>query len=247
MITRERLVEEFALLDEKATLLASWGVIPEEITLYLIGGGNLALRGIKDATADVDVVVENVRVLGFLDEVLTNPSPELKVGPGVRVIYVKKVEHKYKVKLGAVSVYRKLDPEMRDFNMDVFVKRVLRGLILSEGMKNRSVLPSEFEDFKTLRVRLVSLEDIFLFKGVTSLGRAKDIDDLLRLLEHGVDFEVMLGELNNQGMIIGPERFEWLVGLLYEKLLILRKVLAEKGLRSRALDKFIKELGLSFV
>ncbi|WP_461866569.1 hypothetical protein [Thermococcus sp.] len=47
MITRERLVEEFALVDEKATLLASWGVIPEEIRLYLIGGGNLALRGHK--------------------------------------------------------------------------------------------------------------------------------------------------------------------------------------------------------
>ncbi len=118
------------------------------------------------------------------------------------------VEHEYKVKLGAVLVYRKLDPEMHDFNIDVFVKRILRGLTLSEGMKNRSVLPSEFEDFEILRVRLVSLEDIFLFKGVTSLGRVKDIDDLLRLLEHGVDFEVMLGELNNQRMIIGPERFE---------------------------------------
>ncbi|SEW03758.1 hypothetical protein SAMN05216170_1180 [Thermococcus thioreducens] len=30
MITRERLVEEFALLDEKAALLASWGVIPRK-------------------------------------------------------------------------------------------------------------------------------------------------------------------------------------------------------------------------
>jgi len=40
------LVEEFALLDEKTTLLASRGVIPEEIRLYLIGAGNLALRGV---------------------------------------------------------------------------------------------------------------------------------------------------------------------------------------------------------
>ena len=46
MITGERLIEELALLDEKAGLLASQGVIPERIALYLIGGGNLALKGI---------------------------------------------------------------------------------------------------------------------------------------------------------------------------------------------------------
>jgi len=36
------------------------------------------------------------------------------------------------------------------------------------------------------------------------------------------------------------------MGLLYEKSLMLRRVLAEKGLRSRALNKFTKELELSF-
>jgi len=99
MITRERVIEEFILLDEKATLLASQGVIPKRITLYLIGGGNLALRGIKEATADIDIIVENIHVLKAFDEVLTNPLPELKVSPGVRVIYIKEVEHEYKVKL----------------------------------------------------------------------------------------------------------------------------------------------------
>lgn len=247
MITRERLIKEFTLLDEKAALLTSQGIIPERIALYLIGGGNLALRGIKEATADIDIVVENVHVLKALDEVLTNPSPELKVGPGVRVIYMKEVEHEYRVKLGAFSVYKKLDPELGDFTLDVFVKRVLRGITLSDGIKIRSMIPDDFMNLKVLKVRLVSLEDIFLFKGVTSLSRAKDIDDLLRLLEHGVEFSIILDELNSQKVFIEPERFEWLVGLLYEKSLTLRDILAERGLRSRYLDNFIKNLKIFFV
>lgn len=247
MITRERLSEELALLDEKAGLLAYQGVIPERIALYLIGGGNLALKGIKEATADIDIIVENVHVLKALEEILTNPSPELKVGSGVRVIYLKEAGHEYSVKLGAFSVYKKLDPVMDDFTLDVFVKRVLRGIALSEGMKTRSIIPKEFRNLKVLGIRLISLEDIFLFKGVTSLSRAKDIDDLFRLLEHGIDFSIILDELNRQKYLIEPDRFEWLVGLLYEKLLALRDILAEKGLKSRGLDGFVENLELSFV
>ena len=247
MITRERLIEEFTLLDEKAELLAAQGVIPKRITLYLIGGGNLALRGIKEATVDIDIIVENVHILKALDEVLTNPSPKLRVGPGVMVIYIKEVEHEYKVKLGAFSVYKKLDSRMSDFTLDVFVKRVLRGIALSEGMKTRSIIPNEFRNLKVLRIQLVSLEDIFLFKGVTSLSRIKDIDDLLRLLEHGINFSTILDELNAQKALIEPDKFEWLVGLFYEKLLMLRNMLAERGLRSKDLEKFIRNLEFSFV
>ncbi|NJE09280.1 hypothetical protein E3E31_12255 [Thermococcus sp. M39] len=246
MITRERLIEEFTLLDKKATLLASREVIPEELVLYLIGGGNLALRGIKAATADVDVVVEDLHVLRALEEVLINPSPELRI-EGRYIVYVKEVEHEYKAKLGAFSVYKKLDPQMGDFNFDVFVRRVLRGITLSEGMKTRAMIPEEFTDFKTIRIYLVSLEDIFLFKGVTSLGRSKDIDDLLRLIEHGVNFDIILAELEVQKALLEKERFEWLMGILYEKALRLREILQKEGLRSKGLNKFIKNLGTYFV
>jgi len=136
---------------------------------------------------------------------------------------------------------------MSDFTLDVFVKRVLRGIALSEGMKTRSIIPNEFRNLKVLRIHLVSLEDIFLFKGVTSLSRSKDIDDLLRLLEHGINFSTILDELNAQKALIEPDKFEWLVGLFYEKLLMLRNMLAERGLRSKDLEKFIRNLEFSFV
>lgn len=236
MITRERLIEEFALLDEKAKLMN----VPE-IRLYLIGGGNLALRGIKPATMDVDVVVDNLGVLKHLEGVLTNPSPELRTSKGL-VIYVKVVEHEYRKKLGTYSVYKKLDSELGDFNLDVFVRRVLKGITLTEGIMKRTLVPEEFKGLEKLKVYLISQEDIFLFKGVTSLGRSKDVDDILRLLEMGIDFDVVLDEVKVQKEAIEPERFEWLAGLLLEKIMIVRRILGERGLRSSGLDKFINSL-----
>jgi len=236
MITRERLIEEFALLDEKAKLMN----VPE-IRLYLIGGGNLALRGIKPATMDVDVVVESLGVLKHLEGVLTNPSPELRTSKGL-VIYVKVVEHEYRKKLGTYSVYKKLDSELGDFNLDVFVRRVLKGITLTEGIMKRILVPEEFKGLEKLKVYLLSQEDIFLFKGVTSLGRSKDVDDILRRLEMGIDFDVVLDEVKVQKEAIEPERFERLAGLLLEKMMIVRRILGERGLRSSGLDKFINSL-----
>lgn len=236
MITRERLVEEFILLDEKAQLMGS-----EELRLYLIGGGNLALRGVKPATADVDVVVENIGVLKRLERVLTDPSPELKTSKGL-VIYVKVVEHDYMKKLGAYSVYKRIDPQMGDFNLDVFVKRVLRGITLTESIMRRAFIPEEFKILERIKIHLVSPEDIFLFKGVTALGRSKDIDDMLRLIEMGIDFKVVLKEIEVQKEVIGLERFEQLMSLFLEKMITVRGILKERGLRSSSLDKFIDSL-----
>lgn len=124
------------------------------------------MRGIKPATVGVDVIVESLRVLRHFEEVLTNPSPELRTSKGL-MIYVKVVEHEYQKKLGTYSVYKKLNPELGDFNLDVFVRRVLKGITLTEGIMKRTLVPEDFKGLERLKVHLVSLEDIFLFKGVT--------------------------------------------------------------------------------
>ena len=236
MITRERLVREFELIDEKAWLMGS-----DEIDLYLIGGGNLALREIKPATADVDVVVKDYRTLTALENVLINPFPRFRTSGGI-IVYLKVFGHKYEKKLGADAVYQKVDPETGDFNLDVFVKRVMRGIQLSGGMIDRAVVPKEFQELKKLRVHLVSVEDVFLFKGVTSLGRSKDVDDILRLLELGVDFNVVLKEMEVQRKLLEVETFERLAHILFEKIKLVQKILEERGLRSRGLDHFINQL-----
>jgi len=236
VITRERLVREFELIDKKAGLMDSG-----EIDIYLIGGGNLALRGIKPATADVDVVVKDYRTLTALENVLINPFPRFRTSGGI-IVYLKVFGHEYEKKLGADAVYQKVDPETGDFNLDVFVKRVMRGIQLSGEMIDRAVVPKEFQELKKLRVHLVSVEDVFLFKGVTSLGRSKDVDDILRLLELGVDFDVVLKEIEVQRKLLKVETFERLAHILFEKIKLVRKILWERGLRSRDLDHFINQL-----
>jgi len=122
------------------------------------------------------------------------------------------------------------------------VRRVLKGITLTEGIMKRTLVPEEFKGLEKLKVYLVSQEDIFLFKGVTSMGRSKDVDDILRLLEMGIDFDVVLDEVKVQKEAIEPERFERLAGLLLEKMMIVQRILGERGLRSSGLDKFINSL-----
>jgi len=61
----------------------------------------------------------------------------------------------------------------------------------------------------------------------------------LRLLELGVDFNVVLEELKAQRDAIGFESFERLAGVLYEKMVGIRGILRARGLRSPGLDRFI--------
>ncbi len=85
-----------------------------------------------------------------------------------------------------------------EFNLDVFVKRVLNKLHLSEGMVSRAEAPEEFSSHEWFKILLVSKEDIFLFKSVTSLERVRDLEDLIALVETGLDYEIIIHELEAQ-------------------------------------------------
>jgi hypothetical protein len=77
--------------------------------------------------------------------------------------------------------------------VDIFVESVCRKLRISTSMAERSKLHARY---KRLEVRLVSPEDIFLFKSVTE--RAGDLDDMALLSERGLDWNVILDECTRQ-------------------------------------------------
>ena len=223
-VTREKIISEFHLLEEKARLLNL-----EPLEVYLIGGGNLALRGLKSATKDIDIVVLNRGQFSLLKDLLETPLPKLPV-------YVRQYLSRWDYDSGMSSRY--VHP-LHGFSLDVFVKRVLNKLYLSESMVSRAEAPEEFGFHEWFRVMLVSKEDIFLFKSVTSMERVRDVEDLIVLVESGLDYSIIIHELENQ--LSKDESLSSLVPrIIYRVDLLMKQIGTVKGLIH--LVEYLKEI-----
>jgi len=213
-VTREKIISEFHLLEEKAKLLDI-----EPLQVYLIGGGNLALRGLKTATKDVDIVVLNKKHSSLLETLLEAPVLGFP-------LYPKQYKSQWDYDLGMSVRYTH---PVYGFNLDVFVKRVLNKLYLSGDMVSRAEVPEEFKSHELFKVYLLSKEDIFLFKSVTSVERVRDIGDLIALVETGLDYEVIIQELENQ--LSRDESLRSLVSLIMHRVdLLMKQTGTVKGL-----------------
>lgn len=157
------------------------------IDVFLIGGGAMAFRELKDTTKDIDLVTgsraefeqfqETVRTLGYED--VQSPAQEY-------------------TELGAQAILENED----GCRIDLFNEQVVDKLRLSEGMRTRA---EQYFTSGKLTVQLVSQEDIFLFKAVA--GRTDDVDDMFALAQTGLDFEIVKMELRQQTELLGQELF----------------------------------------
>jgi len=155
--------------------------LEKQVQMYLIGGANMSLLGLKDATRDIDIIVDEIEL-----PILKNAL--------LRCEYVEKSLPIYQ-KMGSRLVMENTD----GFRWDVFVNIVCHALVLSPSMRDRCK-KLRF-DFKNLEIFLLSKEDIFLFKGVTE--RERDIEDMHILYLQGLDFEVIKKEINWQSEYSG--------------------------------------------
>lgn len=161
--------------------------IHAEVTAFLIGGGAMAFRGLKDTTKDIDLVVttesEFNRLLAALDEQGYEEVSEL--------------DELYQ-QLGA-----RLCVENDDgCRIDVFNRQVANKLFFSDGMRQRS---ERYLTSDELAVRLTALEDIFLFKTVAK--RPDDIDDMNTLVQTNLDFDAIEREIETQIELLEGKRF----------------------------------------
>lgn len=85
---------------------------------------------------------------------------------------------------------------------DVFHEQVAGVLYLSEPMISRS---RHLFTEDGLSVRMVSLNDIFLFKSVAN--REDDVDDMIRIAEGGIDDDVIVEEDMIQLELLGSDDF----------------------------------------
>ncbi|MFT4932128.1 MAG: hypothetical protein ACI91T_002016 [Natronomonas sp.] len=161
--------------------------LSDPLTVSLIGGGAMALRDLKDATKDIDLVVPDSEGYGRLWDVLMELGyAEIQsLGPDYRA-------------LGTTSCVENND----GCRLDLFNRQVANELVLTDGMRERS------EPFRTpdpLTLRLVSNEDVFLLKLVA--GRDDDLEDANVLVQTGLDFDVVAAELDAQIDRLGDDRF----------------------------------------
>ncbi|MFW5946827.1 MAG: helix-turn-helix domain-containing protein [Candidatus Natronoplasma sp.] len=156
--------------------------LSQNIDVYLIGGGNLILRDLKDSTKDIDIVLEGKK---DLDEFVNALQ---KAG------YKKNSELKDSYdRLGARTILEKSNHP----RWDLFVEKVAGLLRLTEEMKARV---TKKEDYGDLTLNLVSLTDIFLFKSVTD--REGDLEDAALIMEQGeVDWDLLMEEIKRQERI----------------------------------------------
>lgn len=149
------------------------------LTIYLIGGCALTLKSLKEGTKDVDVVfVEKSELNEFKKALeLTGFACE------------EDLSEEY-LMMQCAGCYE----NKQGMCFDLFYKRVVGGLNFSRGMVERSELVGEFGK---LVVKTLSLEDIFLFKGLAT--RADDVEDMkLIWTRKGLDWKTIKDELETQ-------------------------------------------------
>lgn len=152
-------------------LLSAVGDRTDKLTIYHIGGNALCHYSLKPATADVDVVVASVRERDKLMAAL------------------------YSCGFKEFTKYEEpsfIKAVRNDFRIDIFTNSI--GFIrFSREMKRRAIT---HRTFGSVRSKLCSKEDIFLFKAITE--RHEDLVDLHRLLNADVKPGVILAELRRQ-------------------------------------------------
>lgn len=185
---REEFVEKAQLYDIPADLYTLPTAYPQlfddigekisdKTTVYLIGGENMRLKGLKARTKDCDVVVSDEKDFRTIVAALRKM--------GYRSLNESNLSEDDK-RLHASDIL--VHPARS--RMDIFNTTVGELLYISERMKVRA----KKEKHGKLELGILQNEDVFLLKGMA--GREGDIDDMTRLVQAGnFDWNIVWSEL----------------------------------------------------
>jgi hypothetical protein len=160
-------------------------VIPKQTIIFIIGGLALINYGLKAATKDIDIVVRSRQEL----KALVSSLEYL----GYHSLGYTVISKPYK-KLEAARILENAD----GFRWDIFHQQVCKALIFTDTMAARA---KTFYEERLLNAKMVSKEDIFLFKGITE--READMDDMRLLAESSLDWKAIEKECNDQSTLSG--------------------------------------------
>jgi hypothetical protein len=194
MVSRTKFPQDklIAALDEIADQLT------ESIEAFFIGGLSMIFHGAKLVTKDVDIV--------FLD--LESAQTFVETAHKIGLHGAENLKEEYR-DLEARCVLEGKD----GVRFDIFVLKVCDALIFSQGMISRA---QKRYDRKMLKLFVSSIEDIFLFKAITS--RPDDLADMATIAGKEIQWNIIKEEVKAQ-----PENWKW-ISRLYLRLLEMEDV-----------------------
>jgi len=155
--------------------------LSKQIRIYIFGGGAMSFFDLKTATKDIDVIL--------ISESEANELIKSLYKTGYNKIQTKDLVY--------INMKTREIIENKDgFRWDIFVSRVCGGLLFSKDMQKRA---KPFKNLSNIKTYLVSPEDIFIFKAVTS--RPRDREDMFSLFSHGLDAGIIRSEILNQAQL----------------------------------------------
>ena len=183
------------ILTEALDIIAAQ--LPEPMEAFLIGGLSMIFHGSKLATKDVDIV--------FIDQ--KDAQAFIDVADGIGFHQVDNLTEDYK------------DLETRcvleggnGVRFDIFIGKACNALTFSDGMIERAVIKYQKDN---LKLYVASIEDIFLFKSITS--RPDDLADMATITGKEIGWNIIKEEAESQ-----PDNWKW-VSRLYFRLLELEE------------------------
>ena len=178
---------------ELESLLSEVGKnIGKPLKIYMIGGCALSFKGLKEATKDIDIIVTNQEDFNIFDKAMTKSG------------FQSMSERETEFYITALAVYKK-----EESRIDVFLKQVGKMIFLTKSMIQRA---KKYKEYGDMEIYLISNEDIFLFKTMTS--REGDIYDCDKIMKGEIDYNVIYKEIVEQSKEEGKRWFFW----VYESL-----------------------------
>jgi hypothetical protein len=158
-----------------------------EVEVGCFGGVNLMLAELKEATKDIDLVVEDERSFEALRRAL--------IGLGYRPLSPHKFgKSELRLEASGIFVHEKLP------RVDLFTRRICKAFALTESMRRTA----RAMRFGKLEVRFLSLEAVFLLKSVTD--REGDMMDMEAIARRGIDWKLLERMYWEEEKLVG-ERF----------------------------------------
>jgi len=152
--------------------------------VFLFGGENMRIKGLKQSTKDVDLVVERKRSFILMKNALEKM--------GYRALAPREVPEVDK-RLEPSGIFAKEGYP----RVDIFMGLICNKFKLSPGMIQRS----EKKTFGKLELYLICKEDLFLLKSIT--GREADDIDMVTLARSGkFDWRIVVQELYQQERLV---------------------------------------------